>query len=104
MTDKDEMWCSSQTHCDRGDHFIQNCSFVMQTYLDPSFAISIHWIAMLNASRNLSHWTETGTKLILLKEELYLEGPEVHVFIVEVSTLCQFGKMAFGEGKSEKHR
>lgn len=24
-------------------------TFVMQTYLDPIFAISIHWIAMLNA-------------------------------------------------------
>lgn len=35
--------------------------------------------------------------------ELYLEGAEVHVFIMEVSTFCQFGKMAFGEVKSEKH-
>lgn len=52
---------------------------------------------------NLSPWTVIRPKLILLKEELYLEGPEVHVFIMEVGTLCQLGKMAFGEGKSEKY-
>lgn len=40
--------------------------------------------------------------MILLRVELYLEGAEVHVFIMEVSTFCQFGKMAFGEVKSEK--
>lgn len=35
--------------------------------------------------------------------ELYLDCPEVHVFVVEVSTLRQFGKMAFGEAKSETY-
>lgn len=41
--------------------------------------------------------------MILLRVELYLEGAEVHVFIMEVSTFCQFWKMAFGEVKSEKY-
>lgn len=63
-------------------------STAMQTYLDLIFA------AILNAF--------TINPVIRPKVEFYLECPEVHVFIVEVSTLCQFGKMAFGEGKSEK--
>lgn len=32
---------------------------------------------------------------------LYLDCAKVHVLIVEVSALCQFRKVALGEGKSE---
>lgn len=36
------------------------------------------------------------------RKDMYLNGPKVHIFIVEVSALCQFREVALGEAESKK--
>lgn len=33
----------------------------------------------------------------------YLDCAKVHIFIMEMSTFCQFGEVALGKTKPEKH-